>query len=295
MKKRNIYILLVLTFCFQIAGVQTSWGQAPVEKTLLWEISGNGLTQSSYLFGTIHILCPEELQFSKVLTEKLNASKKLVLELDLSDASLQGQLMAGAMMDNDTSIAHFFEESTYEILEKNFQILTGIPLAMVSKMKPMMLNSLLIVPMLGCTPSGWETELLKQANTHSMPVKGLETVEEQLSLFDAVPYRLQAQQLNESLLRQDSLRASLHDLLEVYRQQDIAKMVDMIEGDNTLKEISSKLLDDRNHRWIPKLEKEVQSQPTFIAVGAGHLGGQKGVISLLRKAGYTLSPLEHQN
>jgi uncharacterized protein YbaP (TraB family) len=268
--------------------------QAPNEKSLLWEISGNGLKQSSFLFGTIHILCPDEIRFSPVLKEKLEISQQLILEIDLGDPQLQTEMLKGAQMKNDTSLSDLLDEATFSQFAKDFQQLTGMPIALVSKMKPSMIQSLLILPMLGCHPSGWEQELVKFAQTKQIPMKGLETIHEQLAVLDATSYKDQANQLQKSLSNQDSLRDALFELLRIYKDQDISKMVDLIYKDSTDEAFTERILTDRNERWIPKIMAETAKKASFIGVGAGHLAGERGIISLLRKEGYTLRALLHQ-
>jgi uncharacterized protein YbaP (TraB family) len=292
MKKTFQRFLFPLLLC--LGFWMTSLGQAPQEKTILWEISGKDLPHTSYLFGTIHLLCPEEIKFSPVLKEKWENSQKLYLELDLSNPSLPSKMMAGALMKNDTTLNDLWDPETYEILEKKFLDLTGMPLGLLAKMKPTLLHSLLMAPLLGCQPSGWEQVLLEEAQNRSIAIEGLESLEQQLMIFDQIPYQEQALQLQHALLEQDSLRDAFYTLLNIYRSQDLPKMVEMIYGDASLSVISAALLDDRNQSWIPKIIEGAQAQPSFFAVGAGHLGGEQGVIALLRAQGYTVKPLLHQ-
>ena len=72
---------------------------------------------------------------------------------------------------------------------------------------------------------------------------------------------------------------------------DIQGMIDMMGGDEGIAEYEDLLLNTRNKNWIPVMGKMMLEQPTFFAVGAGHLGGEQGVVSLLRKEGYTVKPI----
>ena len=83
-------------------------------------------------------------------------------------------------------------------------------------------------------------------------------------------------------------------MVEMYKSQDIESMSQMMSGDDTegLGQYESMLITTRNLNWIPLMAKSMKEKQTFFAVGAGHLGGKKGVVNLLRKEGYTVKPLK---
>ena len=80
----------------------------------------------------------------------------------------------------------------------------------------------------------------------------------------------------------------------MYKSQDIEAMSRMLgSSDETdLAKYESMLITTRNSNWIPIMKKMMQEKVTFFAVGAGHLGGEKGVVNLLRKAGYKVTALK---
>ena len=85
----------------------------------------------------------------------------------------------------------------------------------------------------------------------------------------------------------------LRKLIDVYKTQDVEKLFEITASQlDVEKGFHTRLLDDRNIAWIPKLETAFKEKPTFVAVGAGHLGGKKGVLSLLREKGYKVSPVK---
>src|SRR5690554_5438606 len=112
--KTNLLITLLGISLVLLAN--TNLAQVPHEKTLLWEISGQGLPQPSYLFGTLHLLCASDIEPSETLKAKLAGTQALFLELDFTDPALAAQLMQQAPMRGDTSLAHFFSEAEYEQL-----------------------------------------------------------------------------------------------------------------------------------------------------------------------------------
>ena len=128
------------------------------------------------------------------------------------------------------------------------------------------------------------------ARRRKLESAGLETAAYQMAIFDSIPYEAQAKMLVESLRSandgQDG-EDELAKMLELYRNQDINGMQTMI-GDSQygMDNYEDVLLKNRNHNWIPIMRRYMLDAPTLFAVGAGHLGGESGVVALLRKEGY---------
>ena len=125
------------------------------------------------------------------------------------------------------------------------------------------------------------------------PVLGLETVASQVSVLDSTPIDKQARDLYEMALDPQKRIQDFKSLIGVYKMQDAEKL--FLHSTSELssdKEFQTKLLDDRNKAWIPKIESAIKVSPTFIAVGAAHLGGKVGVVNLLRSKGYTVRPIK---
>jgi uncharacterized protein YbaP (TraB family) len=90
-----------------------------------------------------------------------------------------------------------------------------------------------------------------------------------------------------------SIASEMKKIMVLYDDQNIDGLYQMIaDEDGSMEGMNDFLLDDRNKRWIPIIEKLIAEKSTFIAVGAGHLGGPNGVIRLLEAEGYTLTPIE---
>lgn len=280
-------ILVALALSVSVFGLLQA---QELEKSLLWEISGNGLEQSSYLYGTIHITCDATLDDDVI--EALDATKLLVLELDMDDPSMQMSLMEGLYMKDQKTIKDLVNEEEYKLISAFIQEQTGMPIDLLGNIKPFFITAMFYPKLLGCaTPQSYEEALMKVAHEQEEEVMGLETVEEQLDVFDAIPYEDQVADLLRSA--KDNLaydKASFMKLLELYDDEDIQGMIDMMEEDKNLSTTkhSDKMLDNRNKNWISKIEDFSKEQPTFFGVGAAHLAGDNGVINLLRNAGFTV-------
>jgi uncharacterized protein YbaP (TraB family) len=159
----------------------------------------------------------------------------------------------------------------------------------MNSMKPFMVSSLFLPSLLDCPMQSVEAELMKVAAEQNEQVYGLESVGEQLAVFDAIPYKVQMDELMESVTDKFAHdKEEMAKMYEVYKTKDIDAMLKMtITSENA---ISSKyqdvLLTKRNQNWIGKIDKTIKATPTFFGVGAAHLAGENGVIALLRKKGY---------
>ena len=171
---------------------------------------------------------------------------------------------------------------------------------MLERMKPMFLTVFASGDM---DPAGlqtgamksYEMEFLEIAKSSSKPVAGLETIEFQLSVFDSIPYEAQAEMLLETIKNGATENSEFDVMVKMYKEQKINDMVSMIsdEGEQ-LSEYEDILLNKRNEAWINGMKTMMNEMPTFFAVGAGHLAGKRGVIHLLRKEGYTLTPISQE-
>lgn len=264
-----------------------------LENSLLWEISGKQLEQPSYLFGTIHMTCDATLD-SDVLNALDNTSL-LVLELDMDDPNLQMKMMQGVYMKDGRSLKDLLNEDDYAILSTFIKEELGVSIDLLSQMKPFLLSAMFYPKLLGCSVQSYEMKLMEVASAQNEEVLGLETVEEQMKVFDDIPYEDQAYDLLRSA--KDNLaydKETFMKLLELYKNEDIEGMHKLMEADKNLttSQHQDKMLDERNKKWISKIEEFSKAQPTFYGVGAAHLAGKNGVIQLLRDAGYSVEAVK---
>ncbi len=267
------------------------------DNSLLWEISGNGLQKPSYLFGTFHIMCKQDVHFSETLKKALAASKEVYFEMDLDDPSnTLGGIFFMNMKDGKT-LKDFYNEEEYTKIEQFFNDSLNTPLFALQKMKPLVLQAMLYPKLLSCKQSsGVEMELLKLVAEQKKEVKGLETIQQQASFFDDIPYETQARELLKSLDSLSYWSAEFDNMVAVYKAQQLADIEKMFnDSDFTTGENKAILLDNRNRNWVEQLRTIMPKTNVFIAVGAGHLPGEHGVIELLRKAGYTVRPLQNKD
>jgi uncharacterized protein YbaP (TraB family) len=144
-----------------------------------------------------------------------------------------------------------------------------------------------------------EQVIMEEAKQTNKKIKGLETAAFQAGVLDSIPYKLQAQQLVQYIADagkpDDGSETELSAMWKAYNEQDLAKLEALlIKSDIGINNYTDLLLYHRNSNWVAKLKGLLPQNSLLIAVGAGHLPGEKGVISLLRKAGYTITPVENR-
>ena len=147
--------------------------------------------------------------------------------------------------------------------------------------------------MMNCeSPSGVEEELLKIAKEDKKEIKGLETVQFQASVFDSIPYEWQAKELMKNIDSFSVYKNEFDEMIHLYKNQELDSMQSMVGasefGSDKYEDL---LLNDRNKKWVKKLNEIMKTESVFVAVGAGHLGGNNGLINLLKKEGYSVEPL----
>lgn len=264
--------------------------QAQQQSSLLWEISGKDFKQPSYVFGTFHAMCKTDFDFHDSIKAKLSRTSLLVEELDMTDASMQVKMMQS--LASSKPMASYFPAAQFEQMNKQFQEITRVPLTMLNNFKPFMSMSMLLLKSLPCAEQVQpEMLLIQYAKTKNIPVKGLEQVEEQLAAIDKQPLDSQAVALQKMVMRFDSVQQAFTQLTEVYKKKHIDSLYHFMRGSGMDDAFETALLSERNLRWIPRIKAIATQQPSFFAVGAGHLGGDQGVIALLRKEGYTVKPV----
>jgi uncharacterized protein YbaP (TraB family) len=274
-------------------GLLTAEAQVPTEKTLLWEVSGKGVSSPSYLFGTIHLMCADELKMPEVVKTKFDATEQLFLEIDMDDPNMAMEMISGMQMNGNTTLENLMGKQ-FDTANAIFQSKTGIPLKMLNSAKPFLLMAMIYPSLLGCQPQSWEAEFQKLAKDKGLEIKGLEKLSDQMEVFEKIPYQVQSEMLIKLLQNMDSSKIAFNQMLDIYKTKDVNKLYKMTTSDADFGKYEGTLLNDRNQNWIPVIGEQAKKMSTFFAFGAGHLGGDKGVISLLRKAGYTVKPVLYQ-
>jgi uncharacterized protein YbaP (TraB family) len=263
------------------------------ENALLWEISGNGLTHSSYIFGTIHLIPENDFFFTDIMKENLLKCNTLALEIDM-DMSLSEkiELSKKMLLPEGKEISEFMTEEQYK---KFISFLTDtlkigkLKLNMMTKYKPIFSSALIISELIGKSKT-YEEEFMTLAKKNKIHVIGLETADYQINVLDKISIEDQVKMLFENDLNQNGLD-DYYKLVESYKNQNLNDLYELFKNEETIVDFEEDLLVKRNKNWISVIENQIKNQSVFIAVGAGHLPGNKGVLNLLTKQGYIIKPI----
>ncbi len=260
------------------------------EKSLLYEISGNGLSQPSYIFGTIHVICKDDFFLPEVVKSKFASAQQVYLEIDMDDPSMMTEMQKNMMMPDGKTLKTIMSETDYTKVAKFFKDSLKTNIAFMDGMKPFILSSMSIPSMLGCPMQGYEEVFVKMAQEQKKDVKGLELVQEQFDAVDKMGMEKQADLMLVKMVDNwTEGKKELKQLIKDYKKQDIeALLADITNSPTSDAGFEKDLLETRNANWVPRMATIMKEKTTFFGVGAGHLGGAKGVLALLKKQGYTV-------
>lgn len=305
----NIFILLV---CASICnaqnennspiGGQKSDGKPLSEsastKTLLWQISGNGLEKPSFLYGTIHMLCAEDAVLSEGLKNAIAKSDQVYLEVDMDNLFEMIGSLKNMKMRGDTTLSDLLNKKDYEKVKHYFEEKSSLlPFRMLETYKPFLAAATILESNVECESVPMEQVIMQEAKKNKKNIKGLESMAYQMSIFDSIPYKSQAEQLVQYIdhAGDKDNNKEYDELVSAYKKQDLQKLEELTkQTDMGMANYVDLLLYNRNRNWVKKLKPLMLEKSLVIAVGAGHLPGENGVINLLRKAGYTVTPLENK-
>ncbi len=275
-----------------------------VNAQLLWKISGNGLSKPSYLFGTHHVAPVSVIDSVAGLRDALAASDMLYGEIDMSkmsDPAFQMSMAQTMMAPADSTLSKVLDAAQLEAVDKAFAAI-GLPLtvAQLDMMKPAAVSNILTMGMAQkANPTfnpNQQLDMTMQnlAREAGKKVGGLETAESQIAVLFGAPISEQAAELVKSVSDLEKSTNAMNLMTAAYLAGDIAELERlMTDPEMGLSEAEAdRLLNNRNAAWVDFLIGALPTASIMIVVGAGHLPGNKGVINLLRRAGYDVTPVK---
>jgi uncharacterized protein YbaP (TraB family) len=264
------------------------------ENTLLWEISGNGLSKPSYLFGTYHFADKGFIDTMKVLNEKLTAADMVVGEL-IIDKELAVKLMP-YMILKDNSLDKLLNASEYKLVDDYLKSLGSYELKMFNMFSPMAVQTMIIqltspITFTETNPA-IDQYFQDYGKANNKEVIGLETLEEQAQILFGSSLERQKEVLVKYVKEAEKNKAESQKLYDDYISQNFKAIEKKFSKlDDFTPEENDRLLKNRNVKWIEKLPSLMRNKSLFIAIGAGHLVGKDGLIKGLKAKGYTVKPM----
>ncbi len=277
-------VLFFLVVALADADVDSSRG-------LLWKISKPG-QQPSWLFGTIHSEDPEVLELPPPVSQAFDASNSVALEILMDADAMKYSSTAMLLLDGRT----LPEIIGMPLYTKVAAVIAtrGIPELVLNRMKPWAAAVTLSTPAFE-TGEVLDRVLYQDAVKQGKAVYGLETMQEQLDLFDNMPEADQVLLLTEAVENLQAVNAIQEELLAAYKQRDLGRLLEINEasmqtGDQRLADdFQRRLVDDRNQHMAERMQPYLRQGKAFVAVGALHLPGKTGLLERLQQQGYTIT------
>ena len=286
-KKLRLLALLGLGLSVALAGQLSAQ-----EKSFLWKVDSD--QNSLYILGSIHLLNKEAYPLKQSIQNAFEQTNKLVLEIDLrsanSDRVQQLMLEKGASTDG-TLLHQKISKETYESVAMRAKEL-DIDIRLLNSFKPWIVATTMAAVKL--QKLGFDSKLgidryfADRAIRSNKPIGGLETAEFQLGLLDQFSAKEQELLLRQSMNEMDHLERNVAEIVRAWKSGDAGSLEKhLLAGMRDYPEIHQKVIEDRNRRWLPQIEALLsQGENALIIVGAAHLVGTNGVISLLKSRGY---------
>jgi uncharacterized protein YbaP (TraB family) len=257
----------------------------------LWELHGKHNTV--YILGSIHVLRPTDYPLAPAVLRAYGDAKSIFMEVNLQEIDpqrMQIELLASARLPEGQTLPSIMGKQRYEragVLARE----VGVDISIFDAFAPWFVAeaiSQLQLQQLGFQPqSGVEMFFLEHARSDSKPVAGLETIHDQIALFDAMPMDEQADYLVSSLQEAHDLPKEVDAMVHAWQRGDTVWFADQLKSEfGRDPALYQSLLVARNRKWLPKIEALLNDDKNYLViVGTGHLVGQGSVIELLGKDG----------
>ena len=271
---------------------------------ILYKVSSNGAKGDSYVMGTHHLAPISIIDSIKGFNAAINSVDAVYGEIELSEMNSpasQQKMMMAAMAPTDSTLSKVFTKEQFDSIDNVIKKYSGgqATLNMLEPMKPMLVGQQLTILMnLQVIPNFNPMQLL-DSHVQTLGAQagkgtfGLENIDFQINVLFGDPISKQAEDLLETIRKEEKMKSFSLDLYNAYMIQDIEKVRQlMIDPDLGLEpEDEAKMLTNRNVNWVNQLKTILPQKSVFVCVGAGHLPGENGVLNLLRQAGYTITPV----
>lgn len=270
-----------------------------------WKIEKEG-QPVSYLFGTMHMADPRIATVSEIVKSKIRQSKQLVIEsvesLDPAVAQQEMAKLAHLTMLSQGTLRDLVRDDLEEKLEKSVKE-RGLPIGLADRLQPWLIATMVALPVCEIErkqagESVLDVVLAKFAQDQDVDVVGLETVAEQLTAIAGLPQAYHVSALEETLEGGDLALDMIETLKQLYLDENMALVLPLMKavapksysGAGAV-QFQEALLEKRNIVMVERLLPMLDNDTNFVAVGALHLPGDLGLVTLLRNEGYTLTPV----
>ena len=257
----------------------------------LWELHGKHNTV--YLLGSIHVLRPNDYPLAPVVLDAYTHAGSLLMEVNLDEINseqVQAEMLASAILSDGKTLPDVLGKQRYERAAALAHEI-GVELSSFDQFAPWFAAeaiSELQLTQLGFHPeNGVEMYFMDRARSDGKSVDGLETVHDQISVFQNMSLDAQAEYLLSSLEQAHDLPKEVDSMVRAWQRGDTRWFESELQSDlGHDSDLYQSVLVARNRKWVPKIEALLNSDKNYLViVGTGHLAGQGSVVDLLKKDG----------
>lgn len=256
--------------------------------SVLWKIEGNGISEPSYVLATMHLLCADDYTLPLKVKRALQSVDSLCLEMNITDADEIAYIQKHSMAN--PKLSETLSDEQISKLKVLLPKKTGMTFEQLEVFTLATISSLATIEAIACeNPISIESELVSLAEVEEKPIIALETAKEQLEIIGDF---ITVDQLIESLQQSHLNQTAFERGTKLYLNEQVtgATAELMATADMTAGEMDA-LIYNRNKAWVISMQDQMKSSAVLYAVGAGHLVDPKGLIALLKQAGYALTPI----
>jgi len=262
---------------------------------ILWKVTGKGLTKPTYIFGTIHITCGADKVLTPQLDSLLAKTDILATEINFTDPSEVRKIMASENEVALKKINELLTSSEFKTVDSLMQAIKNDTLIKYNNKSLMSLMSMFLISpqIVGCDkPEVIDLLITIKAYGQAKKMIGLDGFEFQKALLDSIPLFEQKQWLLDFCNNLEKSKQEFKALETAYYNQKSTQLYNISFKTNPeFAKYEDIFLTQRNTKWVKYLTNNMKTNSFFVAVGAAHLGGSNGLIALLKKQGYKLTPI----
>ena len=261
--------------------------------SLLWKIEKEG-HQTSYIFGTMHMIDEEYFNITPHLNQTIQSSDQIIMEIGGQPNPLEA--LSLMTLKNETINDYFTKDELTELVQF-MDVQLGISPQQFqmtyTKMKPFLILQSITQAFFSKNVKSYDLSIMQLGQENEIPLIGFETMEQQLGFFDLIPNKAIAKMIMTSVKDFEKEKKGAEKLMKLYAKEQVDKFIPLMKDQSPeFMEFEDVFLTNRNTAWIPTILKETKEKKCFIAVGAAHLFDENGIINLLKKEGFILTPTQ---
>ena len=256
---------------------------------MLYRLKIKGAKKPSYLFGTMHLQNDAAFTHKPIVLQKIAKCEAFATEFKLDDAD-ESKMAEYMKLPEGVSLEKLLSKKKFKEIDTFLQDNYHIPLMAFNQSKPMMITNLVTSSIFQKDMElALDVFLYQHAKMQGKELLGIETFEEQLEIMEKIPLDVQVKSLKDLIKNFDAHRQEMHDLADLYAQGKTKKLYKLArKGAKGFRKV---MIYDRNEIMAERITKLIKEKSACIAIGAGHLEGKRGVLSMLRASGVKIKKL----